>query len=111
MRKNKLIYWLDALRSEEYPQIRGALKTDKGFCALGVLCDLSKLDTWKQDIYQQNKYLYLNQIHYLPNQVGEWAEMKKKEISDVSHYLMALNDQKVSFLKISELLERKYKTK
>lgn len=33
--------WIDALRSGEYPQARGALKTVSGYCCLGVLCDLA----------------------------------------------------------------------
>jgi hypothetical protein len=33
--------WLDALRSGEYVQAYGRLKADKGFCPLGVLCDIA----------------------------------------------------------------------
>ena len=29
--------WLNALRSGKYPQARGKLQTDEGFCCLGVL--------------------------------------------------------------------------
>lgn len=32
--------WVKALRSGDYPQTQGALKTDAGFCCLGVLCEL-----------------------------------------------------------------------
>lgn len=32
--------WLKALRSGEYKQGKKALKTKKGFCCLGVLCDI-----------------------------------------------------------------------
>jgi hypothetical protein len=33
--------WIDALRSGEYPQARGALTDGEGFCCLGVLCKIS----------------------------------------------------------------------
>jgi hypothetical protein len=33
--------WLDALRSGEYEQAKGYLKTDDGYCCLGVLCDIA----------------------------------------------------------------------
>lgn len=32
--------WVDALRSGEYQQATGKLKSQEGFCCLGVLCDL-----------------------------------------------------------------------
>lgn len=34
--------WLKALRSGEYVQAKGALRTQSGFCCLGVLCDALK---------------------------------------------------------------------
>lgn len=111
MRKGKLIIWLDALRSGDYTQTRGALRNDFGYCSLGILCDLSKLSSWDKDIYETHKYSYLGQVNYLPIQVGDWAEMNKKEISAVSYFLMALNDQKVDFIKLAEHLEKKYKLK
>ena len=33
--------WVEALRSGEYKQGRGALNKDNKFCCLGVLCDLA----------------------------------------------------------------------
>ncbi len=38
--------WATALESGNYPQALGALKTDTGFCCLGVLCDVSGEGTW-----------------------------------------------------------------
>lgn len=32
--------WVEALRSGKYNQGKGFLKTDNGFCCLGVLCDI-----------------------------------------------------------------------
>jgi hypothetical protein len=36
--------WMTALRSGKFPQIRGALKTEDGFCCLGVLQEISDYD-------------------------------------------------------------------
>lgn len=33
--------WLQALRSGEYEQEQGRLKSSTGFCCLGVLCDIA----------------------------------------------------------------------
>lgn len=44
--------WLAALRSGEYPQSVGALRSDAGYCCLGVLCDLYRLENpsrWVED--------------------------------------------------------------
>jgi hypothetical protein len=34
------------LRSGEYPQVQNVLHTPKGYCCLGVACDLSELGGW-----------------------------------------------------------------
>jgi len=39
--------WLEALRGGEYKQGDGFLRTDAGFCCLGVLCDIVK-PVWKK---------------------------------------------------------------
>ena len=44
--------WLAALRSGTYPQDVGQLRTDQGFCCLGVACDLhvkAGLSSWAAD--------------------------------------------------------------
>jgi len=44
--------WLAALRSGEYPQSAHALRSNEGYCCLGVLCDLYRLENpsrWVED--------------------------------------------------------------
>lgn len=42
--------WVEALRSGEYKQGVGYLRDDENhFCCLGVLCDISREGTWKED--------------------------------------------------------------
>jgi len=41
--------WIAALRSGKYRQGIGFLNSDKGFCCLGVLCDISGDGEWKPD--------------------------------------------------------------
>lgn len=38
--------WVKALRSGKYTQERGYLRTENGFCCLGVLCDIQKKGKW-----------------------------------------------------------------
>jgi len=69
--------WLTALRSGEYKKSKHNLKTDDGFCCLGVLCDLYRKETgkgeWnkKNDIYEFEAGA--NSI--LPVNVWKWAEL------------------------------------
>lgn len=40
--------WIAALRSGKYKQAQGVLKSDTGFCCLGVACDLADPQTWRR---------------------------------------------------------------
>ena len=42
--------WLSALESGEYNQGVGALRTEKGYCCLGVACDVVGLGKWTTEL-------------------------------------------------------------
>lgn len=67
--------WVDALRSGEYTQTTKRLKTEEGFCCLGVLCNIfqqSHTDVqWKQEA---SNISFLSKEADLPDEVSEWAE-------------------------------------
>jgi hypothetical protein len=42
-------HWVAKLRSGEYQQCQGVLKTDSGFCCLGVLCDIYDDTRWNNE--------------------------------------------------------------
>ncbi len=46
--------WVEGLKSGKFPQAGGALKTEEGFCCLGVLCEVTGLGTWGE----KEEYLY-----------------------------------------------------
>jgi hypothetical protein len=111
MKKTCLDEWLNALRSTNYTRCNGALHKNNEFCAFGVLCDISKLDTWKPDLYT-NKMQYLGEVNYLPKKVREWAGMSHEEYNIVSGYILCFNDNlKMSLPDIGNFLEQKYKKK
>ena len=39
--------WVEALRSGKYSQGENWLRTDRGYCCLGVACEISGLVTWR----------------------------------------------------------------
>lgn len=93
--------WVEALRSGEYEQGRGALKSGDRFCCLGVLCDLfvkDGLGTWGQDLFGSNGYL--------PPVVVAWAGLRNKSPAVDSLTLTCLNDTfKTNFTQIADLIE------
>lgn len=86
--------WLNALRSGDYKQEQGKLRSDEGFCCLGVLCDLYIQENelkWEEDIKliyddelkeyvkvsSHDKYYFDGESEFLPKSVMEWAELHR----------------------------------
>lgn len=112
MKKACLEDWLTALRSGNYTKCVGGLHRNDGFCPLGILCDISKLDTWSNHIYINDKKTYLGQSNYLPEKVREWAGINQEEYNSMSSFVLVFNDyEKVSLIEMADLLEKKYKKK
>lgn len=112
--KNK---WLKALRSGDYKQTKKVLKDSKGYCCLGVLCDLHRLSRvdvkakWNGKFYNSSTP---STKMSLPVSVMEWAGLKSnigeyetKTKSKVEKNLIGLNDLKgYSFKKIANVIEK-----
>lgn len=116
MNKEVIKKWVDALRSGEYIQGRGALRSiHNRFCCLGVLCDLHCQEF-------NNKWdgvEYLDEQFFLPVQVLDWvglspsrAKAQGNLINDPEiegKRLSRCNDEiDYSFLQIADLIENKY---
>jgi hypothetical protein len=82
--RERLNQLADALESGNFPQAKGALRTEDGFCCLGVACELYRQATgmgqWayphysvdmvpRRYIFNLNGYEHAN---YLPPQVADW---------------------------------------
>lgn len=106
--------WLAALRSGEYKQGRGCLKRDNRYCCLGVLCDLYAKEKGLE--WEGSTIIPSESSYYLPRTVSIWAgiengvdnwngnpvvEYRKSEKS-----LAALNDDKLDFNKIADVIEK-----
>ena len=72
--------WVDALRSGDYTQGQGGLKTATGYCCLGVLCELHRIHTGQGEWIGQGEYA--NRIYrsnseevsiFLGEEVYSWA--------------------------------------
>jgi len=111
--------WVTALRSGEYTQAYHNLRTEEGFCCLGVLCDLYSKDTgdssteWEvnhtADLKPIPFYSFLNEGSFLPIAVKQWAGLDKAspEVVDTvgREELAQLNDTGYTFAQIAQLIE------
>ena len=114
--------WVDALRSGEFTQGKGALRTkDNKYCCLGVLCELYLRQTnddvsWKYDDVFLGYGLY-GEKAVLPNKVIKWSGIVnyngKIIDNNVETNLVSLNDKGCSFKgcsfnEIADLIEKQY---
>jgi hypothetical protein len=115
--------WIDALRSNEYPQSRHALKTSAGYCCLGVACEISKLGEFKpqdSDFYlffskTPSGYETQNRGHmplHIQSHYGLVRNIVVFDADDTAHLgydsnIAELNDVRgLSFNQIADILEK-----
>ena len=106
--------WLKALRSGQYKQAIGTLTDGKGFCCLGVLCNIHAKETgrtWKEQANGDPKYLSADTV--LPYTVRKWAGLKEENplVDDVRNPgykadLAEMNDEEASFKTIADAIEK-----
>ena len=96
--------WIKALRSGKYEQTKGGLRNRKGFCCLGVLCDVYDPTKWVED--DDIKYLFWyeeeesNLPHYLYTFIGLNELDNRPELYE-------LNDKfDKTFKQIANILEK-----
>ena len=103
-----------ALRSGEYQQCRGLLKTKLGHCCLGVGCEIFANEVGGEFLINQNNiftfFIGLNKNHvYLPSEVMDYFGFRTNDGawgSDSENQSLAnLNDNGATFLEIADIIE------
>lgn len=94
--------WVAVLRSGQYKQTMGALKTDKGYCCLGVLCEVAGLLPHKQLNYT---WTFEGCTNYLPWSVVTKAGFDSENATFNNISLAQLNDDGQSFEYIADFIE------
>ena len=116
--------WIAALRSGKYKQTTDHLRTDEGFCCLGVGCDISGLGKWKIEHHYEDMNVYSYDIvdshdkglDVLPPTVMEWLGVRDNIVrydksSKWKRDLPNLNDNiGVDFNKIADVIEKNWQT-
>ena len=112
---------IEKLRSDEYTQTKGILRDCKGFCCLGVACDISGLSNWKKKTEDNTDsifyFMYQGDTEGLPKKVQEYYGFAsnngnftiKREHGYISTSLAYLNDQGKTFKEIADIIENKPK--
>lgn len=99
--------WIEALRSGKYPQTKGVLHNEEGFCCLGVACDLKSPMIWKKEISWEREepvfyYSWDSMMSLLPDYLAKELNITDIQMGDLTH----LNDAGVSFKVIADLIEK-----
>ena len=105
--------WIAALRSGEYPQGKNQLRSDAGYCCLGVLCALhakAGLGEWGNVDF--GAYVYLGDLQLPPEVVMVWAGLEPGTIPYVDGTAITMlndgimhYDPSSSFVEIADLIE------
>ena len=111
--------WLKALRSGKYRQGTERLRTENGFCCLGVLCDIGEKKAWEHSNPKLNAppewiYVYgderhvgdLDPDHLAVAHVQPSKLMKVMGLDRMAHVqLVEMNDNGMSFAQIADWIE------
>lgn len=116
MHKDIALKWADALLSGDYSQGSNFLRgQNNDFCCLGVLCNLHAQSHPEIAEKEVDPSRYLGALHYLPEQVEFWADMKSNKgsssiyINGRSYSSLAdANDRGVSFRDIANWIKNNY---
>ena len=114
--KERLLKALDT-----YPKTKGNLRDDKGYCCLGVVCDLYQKEHPEAFWEQESDGVYMfhtspedkgGEYTFLPDKVNEWAGFKSRSIlidfrrknSGRVDSLVDLNDRTSTFTRIKNAI-------
>lgn len=95
--------WIKALRSGHYKQEQGLLKSEEGFCCLGVLADICGCQ-WEADSDQG--ILFNENVRHMNDSYLSWYAARRLGISRHEQKNLAeMNDQGASFDMIADKIE------
>ena len=115
MKKEIAEKWVAALRSGQYAQTTGTLRSADQFCCLGVLCDLyakEKQVPWGKPAPDLRMWEFLGETDILPVAVQAWAGidsadgyLPKEDYVLKDQDLATYNDDGMTFSEIADVIE------
>ena len=117
MKKKVMKKWVKALRSGEYPQVKGSMCKKlndgrDGFCCLGVLTNIYCEETGKgfDELFASYYETFSGdklETGSVPAPVAKWAGLKQR--SPLKGELADINDRGKRFKTIAKIIEERYK--
>jgi hypothetical protein len=108
-REQFIAEWVAALRSGKYPQAQGSLRTDAGFCCLGVACDIASKHggpDWEGGSHG-DVFEYDNENGALPGWLGDWLLPSPEYTVPIYTMLAFRNDEHgETFAELAGVIER-----
>ncbi len=101
--------WVKALRSGEYSQGTGQLRSaEEKYCCLGVLCDIAPVGEWGGEAYIAGPDDWASA--FLPRRVADWAGLSSTNpaIGGTGGELSYKNDRGATFAQIADLIEKNF---
>lgn len=106
--------WVEALLSGDYAQTKHVMRGDKGYCCLGVFCDLNGIK-----IVKNNDTRNVKAYNYMHKKLGGAGIVKASNGTIISgdgkpakyNKLSNMNDTGISFKEIAKWIKRNIKTK
>ena len=105
--KDNVKKWVEALRSGKYTQTTKCLQNQKGYCCLGVACDLYEKETGHLLPKDDNGYYFSGVLSGAFGVVKNWLGLSDREggLSGPIISLAIANDQGKTFEEISDIIE------
>ena len=116
--KQRLLKWAQALRSGTYKQTTGRLRSQEGFCCLGVACDLYAEEgnvRWAVPLrsIRPLRFGFGSRFNFPPAYVAEWYGLEDAGTDSIDtadqgfqYDLARLNDSGATFEQIAEKIEK-----
>lgn len=106
-REQFITEWLAALRSGQYLQAQEALRTDEGFCCLGVACDIASKHGGPQwTDHPSYGREYDGEEGSLPGWLAEWLAKSRDHGESLFTRLAKLNDNGSKFPELADIIEK-----
>jgi hypothetical protein len=115
--------WIDALRSDEFKQGKGALRLEEDgevfHCCLGVACELYRRENpeevgdWRPTVEFGQTFGILDADAVLPDEVRDWLGLDDRNpevhFADEDFALALVNDtMRADFKRIADLIQSTY---
>ena len=103
--QGRVVRWVSALRYGKHPQARSFLRTDGGFCCLGVGCHVYDPRRWR---LFGDQWSYLGAVGELPHAVVEAFQLRTPDgrygpCPEIDS-LVSANDRGATFRELADLI-------